>query len=163
MLALRLFLPNPKEEFSWFMCGGVYEQKNVMYIDVAPQATFFSSKDGKNFHVLKGTKLARGKITLQEAITLGYDGVIQEPSVCVGEKDLCSCLLKNSVFVVKKEKLVPITAECSLVAYAKRHNSMLRNKVPNFPTCSEIDALTKEYGCNKVGLGLYRMMKDLGL
>lgn len=154
MLSLRLFWPNAHAKFNWFMCGSVYDN-DVRYLDVSPNAVFFSEDTGRSYKTKKGTRLIKSKVSLNDVIRLGYDGMIIKTGTC----QVKGCFLTSTYFYITLDKLEEIKEECSVISYAKRNNSELKSSFSNFPGCEEIDALVKEFGCHKVSKGLYRMVE----
>ncbi len=92
---------------------------------------------------------------------LGYDGVAvyskysKDDFLAADDSFLCG----DVIFIFRDGILVESTElypdRCGIIRYAKLNNLCIRQKIPEFPSCDEIDKMLVEKDCSDVSKVLY--------
>ena len=71
-------------------------------------------------------------------------------------------LCSEAKFIFKRGILGEIEngEKCGIVRYSKKYNSTIRDVIPNFPTCREIDDVLENYPCNITSQILYQDLAE---
>jgi hypothetical protein len=68
--------------------------------------------------------------------------------------DLSHPVCSRATFLFRKGVLLPVSEDdpqrCQIIKYAKKFNSEIRSRKPEFPTCSQIDRLLQTLSCTEV-------------
>ncbi len=166
MLVLRPYFPNQRRQyalsdrskFSWFLCGTKYYDKKLKtYVVLLPKGTLlYSEKSGKTYEV------AADKVSLvlgSEAEN--YNGTASVKD-CIPSDNPVWCKEATIKLPKKLLKVVPVD-RCKVVQYAKMNNSAIRQKLPSFPTCKQIDKSLEidSSNCHKVSKDLSQAIDKL--
>ena len=166
MTPVKLCYPNEwglhmrEPEFNWFLFAKKVwnSQHKVYFLEVSMLARFYDESTGKT---LKSTsKDLRVVITSQHLKPqslkkLGVSGYVREvPGEC--KFPICG----RRIFFFLPGSLEPVKTchSCPIIKFARKNNSELRKRSPDFPTCEEISKMLTKNSCEKVCQILYNLI-----
>lgn len=187
---LLLYYPNlikqrDSDQFNWFeFSTRVYDNDlELYYIYLPSNVQFFCPHDGKTL-TLKNSKSKililndpNNKIKFKKLVyeeqrakmkdylkNLGFNGyvVITEYNSYVNQN---TPLLKRLQFMIINDNVEELKEnypkKCFFVLYSKKFNTFLKNIIPSFPSCDEIDRMYQNIGCSKTSLELYYKLLNI--
>lgn len=170
-------LATPEEKkFNWFLCSKRYKDPatGLFISEIARGTKFYEESTGKTLVIPLLTEEEKEKsinvqkvrllivdeieINPEELVKMGYQGIAKLQKCTLPENasdELMVCKEAEFIFLSgvledsQKEKLCPI------IDYSKRNNKCIRSKIPDFPTCEEIDNTLNNFQCSAVCKVLY--------
>ena len=151
--------------FNWYLCAKKIHTPQGEVIEIPPETKFYEVSTGKTWVVpkVKSDTIPKEKIRLgvvphsltwQEVVDRGWDG-----HALRAEKTRCDQgpVCENIQFFFLPDVLVrsQLEGRCTLLEYARTHYPTIQQKIPDFPTREEIDAMLQKYPCVLVCRALY--------
>ena len=161
-------LPGCEEKkFNWFICGKRYwnEELNKYVVEVQPGIKLYDPAEGKNYtarHPLKLLVSSHSAIsTLQKNGLDGYCYTKPCPNEIKNPDESLFCHeVSFYIFPDALKSLKMDLMECDLLLYSTTYHQQLREKVPNFPSPSEIQKMIEEKNCRRACKDLYNMVTE---
>lgn len=168
-----------EKKFNWFLCSKRYKdpKTGIFVAEISRGTKFYEESTGKTLvaplrsddaseadKILLWIVKTNEQLPTHEQIqTFGYQGLAR----------LQKCELSNKAsdeFVICKEAefdfLFGVLEEskalraCPIIDFSKRNNRCIRTKLPEFPTCAEIDDVLEKHNCSAVCRVLYEYIYE---
>lgn len=158
--------PDEDKKFNWFLCSKRYidPQSGYYVAEILKGTKFYEEATGDTLEmpVDPSAKLliidTKSNVLRANDIVEQYDyqgiAFLQECDIA-NQDEFFVC--REAIFGFVKGFLVTSKGR-AIIEYAKKNNTYLRSKIPNFPTSTEISRLVDEYSSSLVCKVLYEDM-----